>query len=79
MLCLPVLCARGSLLQRWPHRTKGRNPDFGAGTGWDMIASTATDYVDPASIPKNITNDPKYPLIGNQPGQKTDRVADLTS
>ena len=56
-------------------------PDFmGAGAGWNMINSNATDYVDPASGAKPVTNDPKYPHIGNlQPGQKTDRVADLTS
>jgi hypothetical protein len=56
-------------------------PDFTApGTGWTMINSNATDYVDPASSAKPVTNDPKYPHIGNlQPGQKTERVADLTN
>ncbi len=56
-------------------------PDFMApGTGWTMINSNATDYVDPASGAKPVTNDPKYPHIGNlQPGQKTERVADLTN
>ena len=56
-------------------------PDFmGAGGGWNMINTNATDYVDPASGAKPVTNDPKYPHIGNlQPGQKTDRVADLNS
>src|SRR6185436_18672484 len=56
-------------------------PDFmAAGGGWDMINSNATDYVDPPSGPKPVTNDPKYPHVGNlQPGQKTDRVADLTN
>jgi hypothetical protein len=56
-------------------------PDFMApGTGWTMINSNATDYVDPVSGAKPVTNDPKYPHIGNlQPGQKTERVADLTS
>jgi hypothetical protein len=45
-----------------------------------MINSNATDYVDPPSGPKPVTNDPKYPHIGNlQPGQKTERVADLTN
>jgi len=56
-------------------------PDFMApGTGWTMINSNATDYVDPVSGPKPVTNDPRYPHIGNlQPGQKTERVADLTN
>jgi len=56
-------------------------PDFMApGTGWTMINSNATDYVDPISGAKPVTNDPKYPHIGNlQPGQKTERVADLTN
>ncbi|HXJ01922.1 MAG TPA: hypothetical protein VNH44_11910 [Micropepsaceae bacterium] len=56
-------------------------PDFMApGTGWTMINSNATDYVDPASGPKPVTNDPHYPHVGNlQPGQKTERVADLTN
>jgi hypothetical protein len=56
-------------------------PDFMApGTSWTMINSNATDYVDPQSGPKPVTNDPKYPHIGNlQPGQKTERVADLTN
>jgi hypothetical protein len=48
--------------------------------GWDMINSNATDYVDPPSGPKPVTNDPKYPHVGNlQPGQKTERVADLAN
>ena len=56
-------------------------PDFTApGTGWVMVNSNATDYVDPPSGPKPVTNDPRYPHIGNlQPGQKTDRVADINS
>ncbi|HEY4264219.1 MAG TPA: hypothetical protein VGM72_02800 [Micropepsaceae bacterium] len=56
-------------------------PDFMApGTSWTMINSNATDYVNPASGAKPVTNDPKYPHIGNlQPGQKTERVADLNS
>lgn len=56
-------------------------PDFmGPGGGWNMINTNATDYVDPESGAKPVTNDPKYPHIGNlQPGQKTDRVADLNS
>ncbi len=56
-------------------------PDFMApGTGWTMINTNATDYVDPKSGAKPVTNDPKYPHIGNlQPGQKTERVADLTN
>jgi hypothetical protein len=61
--------------------SSGAIPDFMAGgNGWDMINSNATDYVNPPSGPKPVTNDPKYPHIGNlQPGQKTDRVADLTN
>jgi len=56
-------------------------PDFmAAGGAWDMINSNATDYVDPPSGTKPVTNDPKYPHIGNlQPGQKTDRVADISN
>jgi len=72
-LFLPALAA--------PEAGKDAIPDFMApGTGWDMINSNATDYVNPVSGAKPVTNDPKYPHIGNlQPGQKTDRVADLTS
>jgi hypothetical protein len=56
-------------------------PDFMAqGGAWDMINSNATDYVDPPAGAKPVTNNPEYPHIGNlQPGQKTDRVADLNS
>jgi hypothetical protein len=56
-------------------------PDFmAAGFGWDMINTNATNYVDPPSGPKPVTFDPRYPHVGNlQPGQKTDRVADLTN
>lgn len=56
-------------------------PDFMApGTGWTMINTNATDYVDPRNGAKPVTNDPKYPHVGNlQPGQKTERVADLTN
>jgi hypothetical protein len=56
-------------------------PDFmAAGGGWNMINSNATDYVDPPSGAKPVTNDPKYPHIGNlEPGQKTDRVADINA
>jgi len=56
-------------------------PNFmSPGAGWDMINSNATNYVDPPSGPKPVTFDPRYPHVGNlQPGQKTDRVADLTS
>src|SRR5262249_33987427 len=70
---LPALAA--------PEASKDAIPDFMApGTGWDMINSNATDYVNPASGAKPVTNDPKYPHVGNlQPGQKTDRVADVTS
>jgi hypothetical protein len=56
-------------------------PDFmSPGSGWDMVNSNATNYVDPPSGAKPVTFDPRYPHVGNlQPGQKTDRVADLTS
>jgi hypothetical protein len=56
-------------------------PDLMApGTGWTMINSNATDYVPPVSGAQPVTNDPKYPHVGNlQPGQKTERVADLTN
>ena len=56
-------------------------PDFEApGTGWTMINTNATDYVDPPTGPKPVTNDPRYPHIGNlQPEQKPERVADLTN
>ena len=72
----PALTAQGA-----PEPASSAIPDFMApGTGWTMINSNATDYVDPPSGPKPVTNDPKYPHIGNlQPGQKTERVADLTN
>jgi hypothetical protein len=56
-------------------------PDFNAPlAGWRMINTNATDYVDPPSGPKPVTNDPAHPHIGNlQDGQKTHRVADLNS
>jgi len=74
----PVL---GPQLNAQPASASNVVPDFTApGTGWTMINSNATDYVDPPSGPKPVTNDPKYPHIGNlQPGQKTERVADLTN
>ena len=51
-----------------------------AGFGWDMFNENATNYNDPPSGPKPVTFDPRYPHVGNlQPGQKTDRVADLTN
>jgi hypothetical protein len=70
---LPMLAAHGA--------PANAVPDFMAGgVGWDMINSNATDYVDPPSGAKPVTNDPKYPHVGNlQPGQKTERVADLTN
>ena len=70
---LPMLAAHGA--------PANAVPDFMAGgMGWDMINSNATDYVDPPSGPKPVTNDPKYPHVGNlQPGQKTERVADLAN
>src|SRR5258708_38166369 len=74
----PVL---GPQLNAQPASASGAVPDFTApGSGWTMINSNATDYVDPPSGPKPVTNDPKYPHIGNlQPGQKTERVAGLTN
>src|SRR5690348_4621879 len=56
-------------------------PDFMAPrTGWTMINANATDYAPPVSGAKPVTNDPKYPHVGNlEPGQKTERVADLTN
>jgi hypothetical protein len=56
-------------------------PDFfAAGQSWRMINTNAADYVDPPTGAKPVTNDPAWPHIGNlQPGQKTDRVADLNS
>jgi hypothetical protein len=59
----------------------GAIPDFsGVGSGWRMINSNATNYVDPPTGPKPVTFDPRYPHVGNlQPGQKTDRVADLST
>src|ERR1700680_1322176 len=56
-------------------------PDFmSAGDGWNMVNSNALDYIPLPSGAKPVTNDPKYPHVGNlQPGQKTDRVADLTN
>ncbi len=56
-------------------------PDFGsAPSGWRMFNLNATDYYDPPSGPKPVTNDPAYPHVGNlQEGQKTHRVADLSN
>ena len=56
-------------------------PDFmSPGSGWDMVNTNATNYVNPPSGPKPVTFDPRYPHVGNlQPGQKTDRVADLNN
>jgi hypothetical protein len=78
-----LICASAALLPALAAQGGAPNavPDFMApGTGWTMINTNATDYVDPASGPKPVTNDPKYPHIGNlQPGQKTDRISDLTN
>lgn len=76
-----ALCAAAAVAPVANSAPNAANPDFmGAGGGWNMINTNATDYVDPASGAKPVTNDPKYPHIGNlQPGQKTDRVADLNS
>jgi hypothetical protein len=77
-----ALITAGAALPAGENSTPGKAiPDFmGNGAGWNMINSNATDYVDPPSGAKPVTNDPKYPHIGNlQPGQKTDRVADLTN
>jgi hypothetical protein len=57
-------------------------PDFMAdGTGWMMINANATDYAPPLSGAKPISNDPKYPHVGNlEKGlQPTDRVADVSN
>jgi hypothetical protein len=74
-----ALTLSAALAQNAPD--KDSIPDFTApGTGWTMINSNATDYVSPPSGAKPVTNDPRYPHIGNlQPGQKTERVADLTN
>ena len=87
MLCAGLISGAASLLISAPlaaqdgQPAKDAIPDFMApGTGWTMINTNATDYVDPVSGAKPVTNDPKYPHIGNlQPGQKTERVADLTN
>jgi hypothetical protein len=78
-----LLCA-GAVFNFSPSQGAAANkavPDFmAAGGAWDMINANATDYVDPPTGAKPVTNDPKYPHIGNlQKGQKTDRVADLNS
>ena len=56
-------------------------PQFGlAPSGWRMFNLNATDYYDPSSGPKPVTNDPAYPHVGNlQEGQKTHRVADISN
>ena len=78
-----LICASAALLPALAAQEVAPNavPDLMApGTGWTMINTNATDYVDPPSGPKPVTNDPKYPHIGNlQPGQKTDRISDLTN
>ena len=41
-------------------------PDFmSPGSGWDMVNSNATNYVDPPSGARPITFDPRYPHVGN--------------
>ena len=51
-----------------------------AGGAWTMINSNATDYVPPMSGAGPVGADPRYPHVGNlEPGQKTDRIADLNS
>jgi len=78
-----LICASAALLPALAAQEAAPNavPDLMApGTGWTMINTNATDYVDPPTGPKPVTNDPKYPHIGNlQPGQKTDRISDLTN
>src|SRR5579871_1815946 len=83
-LRMAVLSAGAVLLLSSPlsaQNGKDAIPDFMApGTGWTMINANATDYAPPVSGARPVTNDPKYPHVGNlEPGQKTERVADLTS
>src|SRR5215467_14342295 len=86
-LCVALFCTAAALLSsplaaQNAGAAKDGIPDFTApGTGWTMINANATDYAPPASgIAKPVTNDPKYPHVGNlEPGQKTERVADLTN
>jgi hypothetical protein len=61
--------------------TRDGIPNFmAAGGAWDMINANATDYAPPASGAKPVSNDPKYPHVGNlEPGQKTDRVSDVNA
>jgi hypothetical protein len=83
-LCAGGVCAALALIPSFAAEgapAAGGVPDFmSAGSGWDMVNTNATNYVDPPSGAKPVTFDPRYPHVGNlQPGQKTDRVADLTS
>jgi len=81
LLCAGAAAVLSSLLAVQDKPANRAIPDFMApGSGWTIINTNATDYVDPPSGPKPVTNDPRYPHIGNlQPGQKTERVADLTN
>jgi len=82
MIGAAAICIMPVAISAPDHTAADGIPDFmGAGAGWNMVNSNATDYVDPApGTAKPVTNDPKYPHIGNlQRGQKTDRVADINS
>jgi hypothetical protein len=52
-------------------------PHFaGADTGW-LLNNSGTDFLPPASGVGPVTNDPKYPHVGNNQGaQPTPRIAD---
>lgn len=81
---LALCAASGAVLSIGAYAAAPANtaiPNFmAAGGSWDMMNENATNYVNPREGARPVTFDPKYPHVGNlQPGQKTDRVADLTS
>jgi hypothetical protein len=79
-----VVLLTGAIFSTPSSVAQNRNaiPDFYiAGGGWDMINANATNYAPPPpGIAPPVSNDPRYPHVGNlQPGNKTDRVTDLNS
>jgi hypothetical protein len=81
-LCLSAAALIAPASSALARGSAGAIPDFmGTGAGWNMVNTNATDYGDPPpGLAKPVSNDPKYPHIGNlQAGQKTDRVADVSN
>jgi hypothetical protein len=84
LLLIAALAVAASGAPGWAAQSEDSGttiPNFGtAPSGWRMFYLYSTDYYDPLSGPKPVTNDPAYPHVGNrQEGQKTHRVADLSN